>query len=38
MINYKEAIKILTKSKIKIKDEFVESSKSIYRINVSDIY
>ena len=38
MINYKKAIKILTKSKIKIKDELVDSSKSINRINVLDIY
>ena len=38
MINYKEAKKILIKSKIKIKDELIESSKSINRINVLDIY
>ncbi|MDA9081918.1 molybdopterin molybdotransferase MoeA [Candidatus Pelagibacter sp.] len=38
MINYKEAKKILLKSKIKIKDEIIDSSKSIYRINVFDIY
>ena len=38
MINYKEAIKILIKAKIKIKDEFIDSSKSINRINVSDVY
>jgi len=38
MINYKEAKKILLKSRIKIKDEIVDSSKSIYRINVFDIY
>tara|TARA_B100000767_G_scaffold270234_1_gene293537 strand:- start:799 stop:2046 length:1248 start_codon:yes stop_codon:yes gene_type:complete len=38
MINYKEAKKILLKSKIKIKDELIDSSKSINRINVSDIY
>ena len=38
MINYKEAKKILIKSKIKIKDEIIESSKSINRINVLDVY
>ena len=38
MINYKEAQKILIKSKINIKDEIINSSKSINRINVSDIY
>jgi len=38
MINYKKATKILIKSKIKIKDELIDSSKSINRINVLDIY
>ena len=38
MINYKEAKKILIKSKIKIKNELIDSSKSINRINVLDIY
>ena len=38
MINYKEAVKILKKSKIKIKDELIDSSKSTNRINVLDIY
>ena len=38
MINYKEAKKILIKSKIKIKDELIDSSKSINRTNVLDIY
>jgi molybdopterin molybdotransferase len=38
MINYKEAKKILIKSKIRIKDEFIESSKSINRINTLDIF
>ena len=38
MINYKKAIKILAKSKIKIKDELVESSKSINRVIIKDIY
>jgi molybdopterin molybdotransferase len=38
MINYKEAKKILIKSKIKIKNEFIDSSKSINRINVMDVY
>ncbi len=38
MINYKEAKKILIKSKIRIKDEFIESSKSINRINILDIF
>ena len=38
MINYKKAKKILIKSKIKIKDELIDSSKSINRINVLDIY
>ena len=38
MINYKDATKILLRSKIKIKDEIIDSSKSINRINTSDIY
>ena len=38
MINYKQAKKILIKSKIKIKDEFIDSSKSINRVNILDIY
>ena len=38
MINYKEAKKILIKSKIMIKDEIINSSKSLNRINVLDIY
>ena len=38
MINYKEAKKILIKSKIKIKDEIINSSISSNRINVLDIY
>ena len=38
MINYNEAKKILKKSKIKIKDELIDSSKSINRINVLDVY
>ena len=38
MINYKEAKKILIKSKIKIKDEIINSSKSVNRINTLDIY
>ena len=38
MITYKEAKKILVKSKIKIKDEIINSSKSLNRINVLDIY
>ena len=38
MINYREAKKILIKSKIKIKDEIINSSKSLNRINVLDIY
>jgi molybdopterin molybdotransferase len=38
MINYKEAKKILIKSKIKIKDEIINSSKSLNRINALDIY
>jgi len=38
MINYKQAKKILIESKIKIKDELIDSSKSINRINVSEIY
>ena len=38
MINYKEAKKILIKSKIKIKDELIDFSKSINRVNVLDIY
>ena len=38
MINYNKAKNILIKSKIKIKDELIESSKSINRINASNIY
>jgi molybdopterin molybdotransferase len=38
MINYNQAKKILIKSKIKIKDEFIDPSKSINRVNVVDIY
>ena len=38
MINYKEAKKILIKSKLKIKDEIINSSKSLNRINTLDIY
>ena len=38
MITYKEAKKILIKSKIKIKDEIINSSKSSNRVNVLDIY
>jgi molybdopterin molybdotransferase len=38
MINYKQAKNILIKSKIKIKDEIIDSSKSLNRINTLDIY
>jgi molybdopterin molybdotransferase len=38
MINYNEAKKILVKSKIKIEDELIDSSKSLNRINAFDIY
>ena len=38
MINYKKAKKVLEKSKIKIKDELIDSSKSLNRINVLDIH
>jgi molybdopterin molybdotransferase len=38
MINYKKAKNILIKSKIKIKDEIIDSSKSLSRINTLDIY
>ena len=38
MIGYKEAKKILKKSKIMIKDELIDSSKALNRINASDIY
>ena len=38
MINYKQAKNILIKSKIKIKDETINSSKSLNRINTLDIY
>jgi molybdopterin molybdotransferase len=38
MINYKEAKNILIKANIKIKDELVDSSKSLNRINTLDIY
>jgi len=37
MINYKQAKDILIKSKIKIKDEIIDSSKSLNRINTLDI-
>ena len=37
MIDYKKAKKILIKSKIKIKDELIDSSKSTNRINATDI-
>jgi molybdopterin molybdotransferase len=38
MINYNQAKKILIKSKIKIKNELINPSKSVNRINVLDIY
>jgi len=38
MINYKEAKKILIKSKIKLKDELIDSSNSVNRVNVLDVY
>jgi molybdopterin molybdotransferase len=38
MINYKKARNILIKSKIKIKNELINSSKSLNRINIFDIY
>ena len=38
MINYKTAKKILMKSKIRIKEELIDSSKSLNRINVFDVY
>tara|TARA_B110000263_G_scaffold154106_1_gene133767 strand:+ start:609 stop:1865 length:1257 start_codon:yes stop_codon:yes gene_type:complete len=38
MINYNEAKNILIKAKIKIKDELIDSLKSLKRINTSDIY
>jgi len=38
MINYKEAKNILIKSKIKIKDETINSSKSLNRVNTLNIY
>ena len=38
MINYNQAKKILLKSKIKIKDESIPTSKSLNRINTLDIY
>jgi len=38
MINYNQAKQILIKSKIKIKDELINPSKSVNRINVLDIY
>jgi molybdopterin molybdotransferase len=38
MIDYKKAKDILIKSKIKIKDEIINSSKSINRVNAIDIY
>jgi molybdopterin molybdotransferase len=38
MIKYKKAKNILIKSKIKIKDEIINSSKSLSRVNVLNIY
>jgi len=38
MIDYKKAKSILIKSKINIKDEVINTSKSLNRINVQDIY
>ena len=38
MIDYKKAKNILIKSKINIKDEVINTSKSLNRINVQDIY
>ncbi len=38
MINYKKAKDILIKSKIKIKDEIINSSESLNRVNALDIY
>jgi molybdopterin molybdotransferase len=38
MINYKKAKNILIKSKIKIKEELIDSSRSLNRINLLDIY
>ena len=38
MINYKTAKNILIKSKINIKDEIIDSSKSLNRVNVTDVY
>jgi len=38
MINYKKAQNILIKSKLKIKDELVEASKSLNRVNALDVY
>ena len=38
MINYKKARNILIKSKIKIKNDLINSSKSLNRINIFDIY
>jgi molybdopterin molybdotransferase len=38
MINYKQAKKTLIKSKIKINDELIDSSRSINRVNVKDIF
>jgi len=38
MINYSQAKKILIKSKIKIKNELINPSNSVNRINVLDIY
>jgi len=38
MINYKTAKKILIKSKIRINNEVINSSKSINRVNIQDIF
>ena len=38
MKNYSQALKILKKAKIKIKEENIQISKSLYRINTKSIY
>ena len=38
MIEYKKAQKILTKSKIKIKDELISITKSLNRVSTKDVF
>ena len=37
MISYKQSIKILNKSKIKIKNDFIKTNNCLYRISAENI-